>query len=95
MLVLPPPLQPGDRLCVVAPSGALRELEALQKGIEIWRSRGYEIELMPGPMLSGDRSSRQLGRIQTVRGFSVLAGAMAALDCWKTGIGLSSIAPSG
>jgi muramoyltetrapeptide carboxypeptidase len=48
MLVLPPPLQPGDRLCVVAPSGALRELEALQKGIEIWRSRGYEIELMPG-----------------------------------------------
>lgn len=46
--VLPPPLHPGDRLLVIAPSGALRELEALQKGVEIWRSRGYQIELSPG-----------------------------------------------
>lgn len=45
---LPPPLQPGDRLRVIAPSGALRELEAFQQGIEIWRSRGYIVELSPG-----------------------------------------------
>ncbi len=42
---LPLPLQPGDLLRVISPSGALREIEAFQKGLEIWRSRGYKIEL--------------------------------------------------
>src|ERR687885_250097 len=42
---LPPPLKPGDLLRVISPSGALREFEAFQKGVEIWRSRGYRIEL--------------------------------------------------
>ena len=42
---LPPPLKPGDLLRVIAPSGALRELEAFHQGVEIWRSRGYRIEL--------------------------------------------------
>ncbi|ASC73270.1 Putative carboxypeptidase [Halomicronema hongdechloris C2206] len=45
---LPPPLQPGDCLRVIAPSGALRELEAFQAGVDIWRRRGYRIELSPG-----------------------------------------------
>jgi muramoyltetrapeptide carboxypeptidase len=43
----PPPLQPGDRLYVVAPSGALRELAAFKQGVEIWRSHGYDVELPP------------------------------------------------
>src|SRR4028118_815458 len=42
---LPPPLQPGDLLRVIAPSGALREFEAFQKGVEIWRTKGYRVEL--------------------------------------------------
>ncbi|MBR8828959.1 MAG: LD-carboxypeptidase [Gomphosphaeria aponina SAG 52.96 = DSM 107014] len=42
---LPPPLKPGDLLRVVAPSGALRELEGFEPGLEIWRSRGYRLEL--------------------------------------------------
>jgi muramoyltetrapeptide carboxypeptidase len=46
--LLPPPLKPGDRLRVIAPSGALRELETFQKGVEIWRSRGYQVDLSPG-----------------------------------------------
>ncbi|WP_421657644.1 S66 peptidase family protein [Leptothermofonsia sp. ETS-13] len=45
---LPPPLKPGDRLHVIAPSGALRELETFHKGVEVWRSRGYQVELTPG-----------------------------------------------
>lgn len=45
---LPPPLKPGDLLRVVAPSGALRELEALYRGVEVWRSRGYRVELCSG-----------------------------------------------
>ncbi|MDY7013708.1 MAG: LD-carboxypeptidase [Cyanobacteriota bacterium] len=40
----PPPLQPGDLLKIVSPSGRLRELGAFEKGLEIWRSRGYRLE---------------------------------------------------
>lgn len=45
---LPPPLQPGAVLRVVTPSGTLRQRERFWAGIEIWRSRGYQIELSPG-----------------------------------------------
>lgn len=45
---LPAPLQSGDLLWVVAPSGALREREALDKGIAIWQARGYEVKLAHG-----------------------------------------------
>ncbi len=41
-------LKPGDRLQVIMPSGALRESGPLQKGLEIWQSRGYKIELCSG-----------------------------------------------
>ncbi len=44
----PPPLCPGDLLRVVAPSGTLRELERMQKGIDVWRSRGYRVQLTSG-----------------------------------------------
>ncbi|NEQ40959.1 MAG: LD-carboxypeptidase [Okeania sp. SIO3I5] len=40
-------LKPGDLLQVISPSGCLRELDALNKGVEIWRSRGYQVELTP------------------------------------------------
>lgn len=42
---MPAPLKPGDLLKVIAPSGALRETEAFEKGVEIWRSRGYKVEI--------------------------------------------------
>ena len=42
---LPPPLQPGDLVKVIAPSGALKELAAFEQGLNIWRSRGYLVEL--------------------------------------------------
>lgn len=42
------PLKPGDRLIVVAPSGALSEKEAFEQGVARWRSQGYEVELSPG-----------------------------------------------
>jgi muramoyltetrapeptide carboxypeptidase len=45
---LPSPLKPNDLLCVIAPSGALRERSALDRGLEIWRSQGYRIELIEG-----------------------------------------------
>jgi muramoyltetrapeptide carboxypeptidase len=43
----PPPLKPGDLLKVIAPSGALREMEAFERGVEIWRSRGYQVKVSP------------------------------------------------
>ncbi|HEY9873558.1 MAG TPA: LD-carboxypeptidase [Candidatus Obscuribacterales bacterium] len=45
---LPAALKPGDLLRVIAPSGALREFEAFEKGVEIWRSHGYRVEISPG-----------------------------------------------
>ena len=41
-------LQPGDLLKVIAPSGTLRELSNFERGVEIWKSRGYRIKLSPG-----------------------------------------------
>ncbi|GAA6623316.1 LD-carboxypeptidase [Scytonema sp. NUACC26] len=46
--IVPQPLKPGDLLHVIAPSGALREFESFEKGVEIWRSRGYQVELVSG-----------------------------------------------
>jgi muramoyltetrapeptide carboxypeptidase len=45
--ILPPPLKPGDLLKVIAPSGALRELTSFEQGVEIWRARGYRVEICP------------------------------------------------
>lgn len=41
----PLPLKSGDLLRVIAPSGKLRDRSALDRGIEIWRDRGYRIEV--------------------------------------------------
>ena len=41
-------LQPGDLLIAISPSGTLRELTNFERGIEIWKSRGYRVELSPG-----------------------------------------------
>jgi muramoyltetrapeptide carboxypeptidase len=45
---IPAPLQPGDLLQVIAPSGALREMSALEKGVEIWRKHGYQVQICDG-----------------------------------------------
>jgi muramoyltetrapeptide carboxypeptidase len=45
MTQLPAFLKPGDLVSVVAPSGALKEIEAFEQGIEIWRSHGYRVKL--------------------------------------------------
>lgn len=42
---IPQPLIPGDRLWVIMPSGALRGRESFDQGIEVWRSRGYIVDL--------------------------------------------------
>ncbi|MCU0535236.1 MAG: LD-carboxypeptidase [Hydrococcus sp. Prado102] len=62
---LPPFLKPGDLVKVVAPSGALKEFEAFEKGLDIWRSRGYRVELGSnwdaryGYLAGGDDRRRQ------------------------------------
>lgn len=42
---LPPALKPGDKVTIIAPSGTLKEFEALEQSIVLWRSRGYRVEL--------------------------------------------------
>jgi muramoyltetrapeptide carboxypeptidase len=56
-------LQPGDLLRAISPSGTLRELTNFEQGVEIWKSRGYRVELSPGfddrwGYLAGDDANR-------------------------------------
>lgn len=44
-LILPPFLQTGDLVTVIAPSGALTNPETITNSLEIWRSQGYKIKL--------------------------------------------------
>lgn len=46
--LIPAPLVPGDRLCVVSPSGTLREREAFEAGVKIWQDRGYQVDYAEG-----------------------------------------------
>jgi muramoyltetrapeptide carboxypeptidase len=43
--VPPAPLQSGDLLRVIAPSGRLRESSAFVAGVEIWQQQGYRIQI--------------------------------------------------
>ena len=86
-------LQPGDLLKVIAPSGTLRELNNFEKGVEIWKSRGYRLELTPGfddrwgysavPMKTASDSSQMPSMTRIVAVFSVFEAVSAALDFWK------------
>ena len=64
-LILPPPLQTGDLVIVVSSSGALKELAAFEKGLDIWRSQGYRVEFAPhwqdqvGYLAGTDRARRE------------------------------------
>jgi len=42
---LPPWLQPGDLVIAIAPSGAIKNTDALEQGVQIWRDRGYRVEM--------------------------------------------------
>ncbi|MGK7899204.1 MAG: LD-carboxypeptidase [Xenococcus sp. (in: cyanobacteria)] len=44
-LKFPPSLKPGDSVTAIATSGALKDKQALEKGLAIWRSRGYQVKL--------------------------------------------------
>lgn len=41
----PPYLKPGDSVTAIATSGALKDKNALEAGLAIWRSRGYQVKL--------------------------------------------------
>jgi muramoyltetrapeptide carboxypeptidase len=43
--IIPKPLKKGDLLIVIAPSGAVKEYDALHEGIKIWEEQGYRVEL--------------------------------------------------
>lgn len=47
-LIFPDPLQPGDRLIALAPSGALKTPARLEAGLAFWREQGFVVELDAG-----------------------------------------------
>ncbi len=99
-------LKPGDLLQVISPSGCLRELDNFQKGLEIWRARGYKVELTPGydqkwSYLAGTDESRrsQLAAVvnnQDCRGILCARGGYGAtrlLENWHNPNHLLSATP--
>jgi len=64
-LQIPDFLTPGDRLMVVSTSGALKEYGALAKSLDLWRSRGYQVDFAPhyrqqeGYLAGGDGARRE------------------------------------
>lgn len=42
---LPPPLQKGDTISIVAPSGLIRDWAKFEQGLQIWRQQGYELSI--------------------------------------------------
>ena len=44
-MIIPPKLVPGDLVYAIAPSGALKDKDALEAGLAIWRSRSYNVQL--------------------------------------------------
>jgi len=45
---LPMPLEPGDRVWVIAPSGPVLSPESIARGVEIWQERGLRVQFAPG-----------------------------------------------
>ncbi len=45
MRILPPPLEKGDRIGVIAPASPIPDREKLERGIEVLESLGFQIEL--------------------------------------------------
>ena len=62
---LPSWLKPGDLVMAIAPSGSLKSTDALDRGIAVWRNRGYRVKLGQnyrancGYLAGSDRARRE------------------------------------
>ncbi len=73
---IPAPLTPGDLLCVISPSGGLQPSEKFEQGLDIWRRRGYRLQLCEG---YSDRWGYLAGRDDRRR--QQLLQALTNLEC--------------
>lgn len=44
----PAPLEPGDRVWVIAPSGPVLDRAPIEQSLQLWRDRGFELHLAEG-----------------------------------------------
>ena len=66
---VPTYLKPGDSVIAIATSGVVKDVEALESGLDIWRSRGYKVTLDDNwdaceGYLAGDDKTRRNALIQ-------------------------------
>ena len=83
----PAPLKPGDHLWVTLPSGPLRDPEPFHKGLQIWRDRGYQVDLSPSyqkqwTYLAGTDQERRTSLAQGLQ-----ADQYRAILCGRGGYG--------
>lgn len=91
----PPPLQPGDTIAVISPSGALQETDRFEKGLAIWRDRAYKLEFIDhdkqqGYLAGSDEQRRQaLHQAWTNPNYKAIVcsrggyGSMRLLEQWR------------
>ena len=48
---VPTYLKPGDSVIAIATSGVVKDVEALESGLEVWRSRGYKVTFLRIPII--------------------------------------------
>ncbi len=105
-LQVPDFLTPGDRLMVVSTSGALKEYGAMEKSLDLWRSRGYQVDFAPhyrqqvGYLAGGDQERREalLTAWQDPDYKAILCtrggyGSMRLLEDWQWGIPTLNLTP--
>lgn len=79
-------LKPGDRLIAIAPSGALRDTEGLDPSLQLWRDRGYGVDLATGfdrrwGYLAGSDTQRRRQLTEAI-GAGVYQGILAVRGGW-------------
>ncbi|MFI5734340.1 LD-carboxypeptidase [Kribbella sp. NPDC051587] len=89
-LIVPRPLQAGDRIAVVAPSGRIRS-ERLDQGTEYLKAWGLEVEIMPS-VLAGHERFAYLAAEDKARAADLrdawLDERFAAVFCGRGGYGV-------
>jgi len=66
---VPTYLKPGDSVIAIATSGAVKDVSAVEAGLEVWRSRGYQVKLDNNwdarhGYLAGDDTTRRNALVQ-------------------------------
>lgn len=93
MHILPPFVQPGDTIGIIAPAGQLRDKEVFYQGVQILRELGYQLkfprDLWPGTSYLSDEDIKRAEEFNTLWADP----SVKALICMRGGYGSLRMLP--